>query len=141
MAIEFDEDLAPTEQDVYIGKGEKRKHYILRSASVDAVVQYRNIISSNATLNTSTNNVTPGAVAMAQPTAVAACLYLKFDPNREPRKVTITEVLTWPGHLVDKLFIELQKMSPGLQLPSEKEHKAEAEAAKNEQGAGTDSSS
>jgi hypothetical protein len=125
------EDLAPVEVPVRIGK----KRYVLREASADAVIKYRNALTNGAVINPKTGTVIQGDMAAAEPIAVAACLYEVWDENKDPRPVLLSEVLKWRNSIVAPLFNRLRSISPNLMADA-----ADEEKAKNEPSAGTGSS-
>lgn len=127
------DDLAPVE--VLIKDKDGKVKYILREASADAAVKYRNATIRGSVIDTANKKVVAGENANAEAIAVAACLFEMWDPNKPARPVLLTTVLGWKNSFVKQLFDRLVAISPGLILSGD----TEATAAKNEQPAGTDS--
>lgn len=130
------DDLAPIEVPITIGK----KKYVLREALADACIKYRNAISKGSTHDRDSGKVIVGEIANAEPIVVAACLFQVFDPNKPPRPVLMSEVLGFKGEVLKKLFDRLVLISPGLVTNNEDDAKKQADATKNGQSAGTDTS-
>lgn len=131
------DDLAPTEVPITIGK----KKYVLREALADACIKYRNAMAKGSVHDRQSAKVIVGdTMASAEPIVVAACLFHVYDPNKPPRAVMVSEVLTFKGDVLKKLFERLLLISPGLVTNNEDDAKKQHEATKNGQSAGTDTS-
>lgn len=116
--LDFD-DLTPTEIPIKI-KGVVK--YILKEASADVAIKYRNASMKGASIDTESKRVSPGESAGAEAIAVAASLYELFgDGNSKQRPVLLSTVLGWKNDVVKQLFDRLKEISPGLILSEGKE--------------------
>ncbi len=126
----FEEDLSPIEVPIRIGDKVK---YILREASADAGIKYRNAVSRGTVIHTDTKTIESGGEnANADAVAVAACLFEVLGEGKV-RPVILSQVLAFKDSMLSKLFDKLKEISPNL-VQSDKDK------AKNEPSAGTDSS-
>jgi hypothetical protein len=93
--------------------------YVLREASEEAAVKYRNAMTSAARFK---NGEVAGVDgwASAEPVLVAGCLFRVYEHQGEEkeRAVTLTEVSKWPARVVTPLFRRARDMS-GLAVEEE----------------------
>ena len=111
------DDLQPIEVPVKYGN----KAYILREASEDAAVKYRNAQARGARFGADGKPVSVESVADKEPLLVSLCLYhadkeghisVTREGRPDPRfLVPLQVILTWPPRIVDALFKRLLKIS------------------------------
>lgn len=120
--LDFD-DLAPIEVPIKV-KGEIK--YILKEASADVAMKYRNAAMRGSVIDTATKRITPGESAGAEVIAVAASLYEVYQHANEQklRLMLLSTIQGWKNTVVMKLFDKLKEISPGLILSEESDNKA-----------------
>ena len=107
--IRFD-DLTPAEVPVAIGG----KTYVLREASGDAAVAYRNATMAGARIHES--GTVLGSAADAEPILIAKCLFQRIeqpDGTIKERPVSVDIIRSWPSRVSRKLF-DRAKLISGL---------------------------
>lgn len=151
--LHFDaDDLIPHEEEFTIGE----RSFLLREADEAAVVKWRNVQIKSSRMD-GTGKIVIGEVADANPYLVSLCLFeKKVDKEGKPflHPVPKEEIKKWPAKVVSKIFDRLMLISDlkaeeteesltkhigelSEKLKAVRERK---ETLKNEQGAGTDTS-
>ena len=125
------DDLEPVEVPVTI----KGKDYVLKEASSDAAVKFRNANAAGATLTQDANErtkVTMGSIADSEPLLVSLCLFevrkddkgnVMINPSTG-KAVHGAVALGWvrglKNSIVKALFDKVMEISPGLRIGKEK---------------------
>ncbi len=86
------------------------KPYVLREAMGDAVVKYRNKVTSAASLSSEGKLAKVGNIADAEPGLVASCLYRVTDTGVE-ELVTEQFVRNLPNRIMKRLYDTIKEIS------------------------------
>lgn len=98
---------------VTIGK----KRYMLREASADAVVKFRNALTANAQLGQGGRVSRIGNIADAEPLLVSLCIVELYDHDTgkgvetKERPVPLSVVRSWPNRILKPLFDKVKEIS------------------------------
>lgn len=90
------------------------KNYVLREASEDAHVKYRNAVLRASKLNEKGNISSMDGMADSEPILVAACLFEQYTDAKgaqRERPMLVNQILQWPTRVVKPLYEKAKEMS------------------------------
>lgn len=117
MPVQFDfSNLAPKEEPVI---GPDKERYVIREASGDAVIRYREMNIRARRLEDGKLVGWTGEMVASDAVLVANCLYrTDKDGNRTEVTVPVDLIRRWPNQVLDKLYEWVLNNSPGLGGPT-----------------------
>jgi hypothetical protein len=143
------DSLTPKEVKVKVGG----LRHVLREATEDAVVRWRDSQVSSAKFNEEGKFAGIGAVAGSEPLLVSLCLFQLLDDGNVGPNVAVAVIRSWPARVVKQMFDwvktasdlddeteeQLVKTLEKTKAALDKVRKGKIEEqAKNEPGAGTE---
>lgn len=102
----LDLSIVPQEIEVQISDGTTVETYVLREASEDAAVRYRNTVMDSAEISAEGKPTRVRHLADIEPFLVHLCLW-----DSEGKNPTLRKVRSWPARVVKRLYDKAREIS------------------------------